>query len=194
MQNSACHEQRNTVPKPWETQGGDSSLPLLMRVWTSGYTSQTSCSPVQTWISDTETPRPYQIAKASLEARRFPLRLKGLWVVFRSSLTLSTFLADGVHRKGCSYYICVIGFRSSKTPPYANHLEQSPLCCEVSVRFICSPSRTYRVVFEPYPRRYQFILRQSNCALLMPQDCVKRSLSCATRRFRKPGRLSVGPS
>ena len=102
VQNLACLEQRNTVPKPWGTQGEDSSLPLLMRVWTAGYTSQTSCSPVQTWVSsNTETPWPFQIAKASLEARRFPLRLKSLWVVFRPSLTLSTFLADDVHRKGC---------------------------------------------------------------------------------------------
>ena len=102
VQNSACLEQRNTGPTPWGTQGEDSSLPLLMRVWTAGYTSQTSGSLVQTWInSNRETPWPCQIAKASLEARRFPLRLKRPWVVFRPSLTLSTFLADDVHRKGC---------------------------------------------------------------------------------------------
>ena len=102
VQNSARLEQRNAVPTPWGTQGEDSSLPLLMRVWTAGYTSQTSRSLVQTWISsNTETPWPYQIAKASLEASRFPLRLKSLWAVFRPLLTLSTFLADDVHRKGC---------------------------------------------------------------------------------------------
>ena len=115
VQNLACLEQRNTVPKPWGTQGEDSSLPLLLRVWTAGYTSQTSCSLVQTWISSNmKTPWPYQIAKASFEASWCPLRLKSLWVVFRPLLTLSTFLVDDFHRKGCYYYICVIGFALQK--------------------------------------------------------------------------------
>ena len=77
---SACREQRNTLPKPWEIQGEGSSLLLWMRVWTSGYTSQTSCSPGQTWIMDTETPWPHQISIASLEGCRFPLPLQGLCV------------------------------------------------------------------------------------------------------------------
>ena len=156
MQNSARHEQRNDVPKPWGTQGGDSSLSLLMRVWISGYGSQTSCSPVQTWISDTETPWPYQIAKASLEARRFPLRIKGLWVVFRPSLTL---------------YVMLWGLSTLYTFPFKNL------------------SRCIWAISPPLS-----ILPQSNCARLMPQECVKRSLSCAFRRLRKPSRLSAGPS
>ena len=51
-----------------------------MRIWTLGYTSQISCSPVKTWIADTETPWPYQIVQGSPEGLRSPLRLEGLCV------------------------------------------------------------------------------------------------------------------
>ena len=166
-----------------------------MRVWT-GYTSQTSCSPVQTWISsNTETPWHYQIAKASLEASRFPLRLKSLWVVFRPSHHF-IYLAGRwcLWQRMLVLHLCN-RLRSSKTPPHADHLELSLLCCEDWVRFIRSPSRIYRIVFEPYPRRYPFFVKATALDWYLKSALRShRAWSCASRRFRRPGRLSVGPS
>ena len=63
--------------------------------------------------------------------------------------------------------------RSLKTPPHANHLEQSLLCCEDWVRFpFKNLSHCIWAISPPLS-----ILRKSNCPRLMPQECVKKS-SC----------------
>ena len=174
VQNSARLEQRNTVPKPWGTQGEDSSLPLLMRVWTAGYTSQTSCSPVQTWISrNTETPWPYQIAKASLEARRFPLRFELCFVprsLYRPSYSSQRMLV---------LHLCNLRFALQKRL----HMQ---ITYRAESVMLWGLSTLYTFIFKNLAHckwaisPLLSILRKSNCPRLMPQECVKRPLCMTT--------------
>ena len=193
MQNSACHEQRNTVPKPWETQGGDSSLPLLMRVGTSGYTSQTSCSPVQTWISDTDTP-------ITLSNRKGLSWSPSVSIAIKRSLSCVSSLAHFIDLPGrwCSSQRMLVLHLCNWLSLFKNASICKSLRAESVILWGLNTLQMFpfknlsRCIWAISPPLS--ILRQSNCARLMPQYCVKGSLSCASRRFRKPGRLSVGPS
>lgn len=121
-------------------------------------------------------------------------------IAIKNSLSCVSSLAHFIDLAGrwCSWQRMLVlhlcnRLRSPKTPPYANHLEQSLLCCEVWVRFIRSPSRIYRIVFEPYPRRYPFFVK-ATALDWCPKSALRghRAWSCASRRFRKPGRLKCG--